>query len=189
MLARTVLALSLAGALAACANPAANLQPLPASAIPTASSYQLGAGDSVRVVVGGFTNISNDYNVSDVGTISLPMIGVMDVTGKSTGELETAIAEFLTANELAVNPSVSVQVEKYRPFYILGEVRRPGAYPYVPGMNVLTAVSIAGGHTFRAETDDYGINRPVNGQTIKARGTEDTVILPGDTVIVFESTF
>ena len=91
--------------------------------------------------------------------------------------------------ELAVNASVNVQIEEYRPFFIMGEVKRPGAYPYVPGMTVLTAITVAGGHTFRADTKAYGINRTENGAIIKGKGTDDTQILPGDTVIVHEAWF
>ncbi|WP_324827736.1 polysaccharide biosynthesis/export family protein [Qipengyuania zhejiangensis] len=172
----------------ACSNPTARLEPLPQVAM-DAAGYELGAGDKIRIVVGGFDALSNDYNVSDVGTVSLPMLGSIAADGKTTSQLETHIAGLLESREIAVSPVVSVQIEAYRPFYILGEVKVPGAYPYVPGMTVLTAISIAGGHTFRADTKTYGINRTIRGQQTKGRGDADTQVMPGDTVIVNETWF
>jgi polysaccharide export outer membrane protein len=95
----------------------------------------------------------------------------------------------LEGRELAVKPSVSAQVQKYRPFFILGEVQRPGQYPYVPGMSVLTAVSIAGGYTFRAETQYAAITRQNGEKIIKGRARQQTPVLPGDTIYVYEDWF
>ena len=162
---------------------------LPDDPMPGASGYQLGAGDRIRVVVGGFENMSDEYNVSDLGTISVPMIGVVEVAGKSTNALEQEIAAQLVERDLSVSPDVNVQVEQYRPFFVMGEVNRPGSYPFQPGMTVLNAISIAGGHPFRAETDSSGINRRSSGETITGKGTTETRILPGDTIIVYETWF
>lgn len=151
--------------------------------------YELGPGDEVRVTVLGFDALSNDYIVSDAGTISMPMLNVVDVRGKTTAQLETTVAKMLESRELAVKPSVSAQVQKYRPFFILGEVQRPGQYPYVPGMSVLTAVSIAGGYTFRAETQYAAITRQAGQKIIKGKANQQTPILPGDTIYVYEDWF
>lgn len=186
---RVFIASLLALALAACGSPTSKLASLPASTAASQTTYKLGAGDKIRIVVGGFTTMSNTYNIGDTGSISLPLLGAISVAGKSTGEVEQGIAQSLVKEQLAVNPTVSVQVEEYRPFFILGEVKKPGAFPYVPGMTVLTAISIAGGHTFRADTKNYGINRIENGVTVKGKGTQDTQIQPGDTIIVYESWF
>lgn len=189
MLLRSIFALLLSLALAACGSPTGKLESLPLTPPQLETGYQLGAGDKIRMVVGGFVNLSIEYRVSDAGTISLPMLGAMTVGGKTTGQVEQEVAALLTREELARNPSVNVQVEEYRHFFVTGEVRRPGSYPYVPGMNVLTAITIAGGHTFRANTKAYSINRTANGNTTKGKGTDDTKVLPGDTIVVHESWF
>ena len=132
---------------------------LPVATAGSTDRYTLGPGDSIKVAVYGFDAMAGSYVVSDAGTISLPMLSTIRVVGKSAPELETEIAGVLRARDLAPNANVSVQVEKYRPFFILGEVQRPGQYPYVPGMTVLTAVSIAGGYTFRANKDVAAVDR------------------------------
>lgn len=180
------LAVALIAITTSCASPLASLPPID-SAAPAA--YQLGAGDEVRVTVVGFDTLTNTYTVSDAGSLSIPMLSAVDVRGKTPSELETLLATELERRELAVNPSVSVQVQKYRPFFILGEVQQPGQYPYVPGMTVLTAVSIAGGYTFRAEEGGAAITRQRDGQVVRGRATQQTLVLPGDTVYVYEDWF
>ena len=189
MLLRSIFALLLSLALAACGSPTGKLESLPLSPPQLEAGYQLGSGDKLRMVVGGFTNLSIEYRVSDTGTISLPMLGAINVAGKTTTQVEQEVATILAREELARNPSVNVQVEEYRHFFITGEVKRPGSYPYVPGMNALTAITIAGGHTFRADTKAYSINRTENGNVIKGKGTDDTRVLPGDTIVIHESWF
>lgn len=189
MMLRSIFAILLTLTLAACASPTGKLTSLPPSPPQTQAGYLLGPGDRVRLVVGGFTNLSIDYRVSDVGTISLPMLGVMAVGGKTTAEVEKELAALMRREQLAIDASVNVQVEEYRPFFITGEVKRAGAYPYVPGMNVLNAITIAGGNTFRADTKSYEIQRVENGSVIRGKGTDLTQILPGDTIVVHETWF
>ena len=86
-----------------------------------------------------------------------------------------------------LNPSVSVQIAEFRPFFILGEVASPGKYPYVEGMTVLTAVAIAGGFTFRAEKDRVSVTRIIDGKTGEYKAGRETIILPGDVINVYES--
>lgn len=182
---RTIFAVFLLFLQAACSQ-AGSLAPIPNSQM---SAYQLGPGDEVRVVVNGFDTMNNDYLVSGEGMISLPLLGPVPLVSRSTSDAEQLIAKRLVDSQLAVNPAVSVQLLKHRPFFILGEVQKPGEYPYVPGMSVLTAVSIAGGHTFRANKRVYGISRNVAGRAIKGRANETTLVQPGDTVIVYEAWF
>ena len=170
----------------ACSAPATGLQPLPST---IHGGYQLGAGDELRISVQGFDTITNTYIVGDDGVISLPLVGPVQVGSLTTTTLEQRIGADLVAKELAVNPSVSVQLLKYRPFFILGEVQKPGQYPYVPGMSVLTAISIAGGHTFRADKNNYAITRTTNGVSIKGKAIESTPVQPGDTIVVYEAWF
>ena len=87
------------------------------------------------------------------------------------------------------SPDVTIQIEEYRPFFILGEVKNPGSYPYVPDMTVLTAVAIAGGFTFRASEDEVSVTRRRNGTASEARASRASRILPGDVVYVFERHF
>lgn len=169
-----------------CASPVARLEPL-GSAAP--GPYRLGAGDEVRVTVFGLDAVNNSYAVGDAGTISAPLLGAIPAAGRTVVELEADIAELLRARELVRAPSVSVQVQKYRPFFILGEVQRPGQYPYVPGMTMLTAVSIAGGFTFRAETKRASITRPGAGAAVKGAALPETLVLPGDTINIHEAWF
>ena len=171
---------------AACSN---SYSDLPIATAGSAERYTLGAGDSIKVAVYGFDAMAGSYTVSDAGTISLPMLSTIRVVGKSAPELETEIAGVLRTRDLAPNANVSVQVEKYRPFFILGQVQRPGQYPYVPGMTVLTAVAIAGGYTFRADKRAVVVNRSNGGAAAKARLNPDSVIMPGDTVEIPEAWF
>jgi polysaccharide export outer membrane protein len=162
---------------------------LPIATAGTGDRYTLGPGDSIKVAVYGFDAMAGNYVVSDAGTISIPMLSTMQVAGKSAPELETEIAAVLRTRDLAPNANVSVQVEKYRPFYILGEVQRPGQYPYVPGMTVLTAVSIAGGYTFRANKRVAAVDRMNGNARSKARLDADSQVLPGDTIVIPEAWF
>ncbi len=171
--------------LAGCSNGLAGLSSLPA---PSSTAYHLSAGDKVRVAVLGFDNITNQYAVDDMGKLSLPMISSLSVEGKSTAEVEALIASTLQERSLAKSANVSVQIVEYRPFYILGEVQKPGQYSYVPGMTVMNAVSIAGGFTFRAKRDIVAISRPDNGGLAKWRAAQGDRLLPGDIVEIVEGT-
>src|SRR3546814_1081796 len=112
-----------AAMLSACSSPEGSLPPIQNMA---QAAYQLGAGDEVRVAVFGLDALTNTYVVGDAGTISLPLINEIPVRGKSTHEIETAISKLLRERAVVRNPSVSVQMMKYPPFFILGEVQRPG---------------------------------------------------------------
>lgn len=182
---RLILAAALMS-LGGCASTVSQLPPVESVADQT---YRLGPGDELRVMVYGFDSMTNAYTVSDAGTISLPLISTLEVEGLSTAELETAISGQLRTRDLAPRASVSVQVQKFRPFYILGEVQRPGQYPYVPGMTVLTAVSIAGGYTFRANKQDTELVRTRKRVSYRARASADARVLPGDTLMVPEAWF
>ncbi len=170
----------------ACASSSATMAPLTAT---PQGAYRLGAGDEVRITVFGLDAASNTYVVGDAGTIAVPLLPTMTAAGQTADELQAALVEAIKTRELLRNPSVSVQVQKYRPFFILGEVQRPGQYPYVPGMSVLTAVSIAGGYTFRADTKKAAILRPSGGSVSKGGAKPDTLVQPGDTVNIPEAWF
>jgi protein involved in polysaccharide export with SLBB domain len=160
-----------------------NLPPLKTTA------YQLGTGDEVKIAVYGFDPLSGTYVINDQGAISLPLAGSIALANKTVAEAEAAVAAVLVERQVAVNPSVSIQVIKYRPFYVLGEVQKPGSYSYQPGLSVLQAISVAGGYTFRADRKAYGISRTVDGRVVKSKVDEATLVQPGDTVIVYEAWF
>ncbi|MGH8589219.1 MAG: polysaccharide biosynthesis/export family protein [Gammaproteobacteria bacterium] len=157
--------------------------------LPDAGPYRLDSGDRLRVVVFGQEDISGEYAVDGSGFISIPLINQVQARGRTVTDLEKEIAQRLQLGNLLVNASISVQVAQFRPFFILGEVRQPGQFPYVEGMTVLTAVAIAGGFTYRAETDYYTITRTVEGKVVEARGEKTTVVQPGDVILVSERYF
>ncbi len=150
--------------------------------------YVLDSGDRLRVVVFGQDGLSNSYAVNDSGRISMPLIGVVDARGKTTRELEQSIATRLRAGYVR-EPHVAVEVEAYRPFFILGEVTAAGQYPYVNGMTVETAVAIAGGFTPRAHKTQATVGRLVDGKIVHATVPISYPLRPGDTVTIEERWF
>jgi len=167
--------------LAACASPAGSL-PETSTEL---SEYRLDSGDQVRVIVFGQEELSDLYTVNDSGSISVPLLGAVDARGRTTEELESEITSLLREGLLR-NPSVSVEVQTYRPFYILGEVENPGQYEYANDMTVLTAVAIAGGFTFRANEQRFSITRSVEGDAVEGTAGRNTIVRPGDVIFIFE---
>ncbi len=155
---------------------------------PPEQAYTLGAGDRVRVIVFGQDALSNSYAVDGSGRISMPLIGPVVVYGRSTVAVEREIAERLRAGYVR-DPRVSVEVEAYRPFFVLGEVTSAGQFPYVEGMTARTAVAIAGGFTPRGYQGGVDLTRVINGQVVTGRVPLDTVVRPGDTIMVRERIF
>ncbi len=149
--------------------------------------YRLGTGDKIRVIVYGEDDLSGEFQVDGSGTVRLPLIGQVTAAGRSVRDFEGDVTAKLADGYLR-SPRVSVEVTNYRPFFILGEVNKPGEYPYVNGMNVVTAVALAGGYTYRADESDVYVRR--NGQPEKeVSADERTQILPGDIVRVAERFF
>jgi polysaccharide export outer membrane protein len=149
--------------------------------------YTLGSGDKIRVKVFKHRDLSGVFQVDDTGAISMSLIGTVKASGLTLREFEKRITIMLKDGYL-INPSVTVEVVKFRPFYILGEVSRPGSYPYVSGMTVLNAVALAGGFTSRAKKKRIFITR---GDSVKTElfATIESVILPGDIIEVPERFF
>jgi len=149
--------------------------------------YHLGSGDRVRVTVLDQPNLTGEYRVDGAGRLAFPLIGSIEARGLSPTELEQKITSKLKPEYLA-NPSVSVEVVNARPFYVLGEVKNPGSYPYVEGMTVLNAVAIAGGFTYRAREEDFYITRASN-PAQKTGASPATRVTPGDVITVRERYF
>lgn len=150
--------------------------------------YTLGAGDQLRVTVFGHDDLSGEFQVDGSGMIALPLIGNVSAGGLSVREAEQVIVEALRPDYLR-NPRVNVEVLNYRPFYIIGEVRKPGSYPYVNGMTVLNAVALGGGYTHRAREGNVFITRANDPERAKRPVQHDTPVLPGDVIEVPERFF
>lgn len=185
---RLLLIIVAAGLLTGCVGGSSGAE-MPAPPAQSATLYRLDAGDEVRITAYGLDALTNTYLVSDTGEISLPLIDNVTARGKTVGELQSDIAKVLYDRQILRSPSVNVQVTKYRPFYILGEVKSPGEYPYRPGMSVVTAVSMAGGYTFRADQKNMTITRNIEGRPVTGRAGETTQVQPGDTIRIKESWF
>lgn len=152
-------------------------------------AYKLDAGDRVAINVFGEENLSGEYEVDQSGIVSLPLAGRVTVANLTTQDAERTIAKRLSEGFVS-NPNVTVSVVRYRPFYVLGEVARPGGYPFYSGASVLSAVAVAGGYTYRAEK--FGIRLLRQGGDGKAQPqkiTPGTYIEPGDIIIVPERWF
>jgi len=151
-------------------------------------AYKLGVGDKVRVTVYGEKDLSGDFDVNDQGEVTLPLIGAVRIAGRSVGDAETLITSAYGKNYL-VNPHVNLQVMNYRPFFILGEVKNPGSYPYVNGMTVVNAVALAGGYTPRANPKNIEVKRGAGKGGGDTQVSEDAGVLPGDIIRVPERFF
>ena len=150
--------------------------------------YNLDTGDRLRISVFGQEGVSNSYLVDAAGYVNIALIGPVPARGLTAASLAQAVTARLQDGYVR-EPHVSVEVEAYRPFYILGEVNAPGQYPYQPGMSVETAIAIAGGYSPRADKRNASLTRAVNGAPIKNKVPLQTPLRPGDTVNVTERWF
>lgn len=148
-------------------------------------AYQLGSGDMVRVEVFGDETLSSEQRIDGQGNLSLPLVGKVQAAGMSREELQTSIEGQMA--EYRREAEVTVNVLEHRPFYIVGEVRQPGGYPYVEGMTVINAIAMAGGYTYRARQDEYVVERESDQQAMRAG--DRTRVLPGDIITVRERYF
>ena len=171
--------------IASCSQPGSKL---PRFEPQVASEYRLDTDDQLRIIVFGQEELSDVFRVNDAGNISLPLVGSIRARGYTTEQLKQALTELLS-RDILKDPSVSVEISDYRPFFILGEVKQPGKYEFIPGMHVLTAVAIGGGFTTRAQTDYVSISRQHEGRAIEFRGRRDSLVQPGDVIFVFEKLF
>jgi polysaccharide export outer membrane protein len=152
------------------------------------SAYRLDAGDKLRVVVYGQEGLTNTYAIDAGGSITMPLIGSVAARGRTPAGLAAEISAKLR-NGYIREPSVAVEIESYRPFFILGEVQAPGQYPYVPNMSVESAVAIAGGFSPRARRDSVTLTHTDASGPMRAVVPLGTPLSPGDTVQVGERWF
>jgi polysaccharide biosynthesis/export protein len=167
------------------AAPVAYVEPMP---VRYDAAYHLDAGDRLRVVVYGQEGLTNTYAIDAGGSITMPLIGAVPARGRTTAGLAAAISAKLRAGFIR-DPSVAVEIEAYRPFFILGEVAAPGQYPYVPNMTVESAVAIAGGFSPRARRDSVTVTHTDASGTARFVVPPGSPISPGDTVLVSERWF
>ena len=150
--------------------------------------YTLGSGDRVRVTVYGENDLSGTFDISGTGALAYPLIGEVEAGGKTVRELEKVVAMKLRDGYLK-KPRVSIEVVNYRPFYILGEVKRPGSYAYVEGMKVVNAVAMSGGFTYRAKKQRFFVRRAGAPKDSEVEANPDDLIYPGDVIRVPERFF
>lgn len=155
---------------------------------PANEPYTLDAGDRLRVVVFGQDGITGSYMVDAGGHVNLPLIGAVPARGFTTQQLTSMIAERLKQGYVR-EPHVTVEIEAYRPFFILGEVTNPGQYPYVANMTAEKAIAIAGGFAPRAAKKTVELTRNGGGQRFKGEVPLNYPLRPGDTIQVKERWF
>jgi polysaccharide biosynthesis/export protein len=180
----------MAFALAACTGPAVVEPGSPAAvqAERAVEEYTLGTGDKVRILVYNEPTLSGEFTVNSGGALSLPLIGDVAAVGKTIGALKTQIETGL-GNGYLREPKVSIDVLSFRPFYILGEVSKPGEYPFSSGLTVLNAVATAEGFSYRADKRVVHIRRAGTVQEQTFRLTPDLLVQPGDTLRIGERYF
>jgi polysaccharide export outer membrane protein len=160
----------------------------PASdAVPETTEYRLGAGDQIRITVFNEPDLTGPFTVGSQGAIAYPLVGSIRAGGLTVPEFTTALEQALGTYIRA--PRVAVEVTNYRPFFILGEVQRPGTYPYSASLTVPNAVATAGGFTYRANRSRVFIRHANENVERSFPLTVATPVLPGDTVRIGERIF
>lgn len=154
----------------------------------TIQPYRLDSGDRLRISVFEQAGLTGTYTVDQAGYISFPLIGTVPSRGRTLQDMETVIAQKLQQGYLR-DPDVTIEVDRYRSIYIMGEVGQPGQYSYVAGMTVQNAVAVAGGYTPRANQRTIDITRRVNGNIVTGRVPITDPVLAGDTLYVRERLF
>jgi protein involved in polysaccharide export with SLBB domain len=160
----------------------------PAVSTPPSYTYALAGGDKLRVVVFGNPNLGGEFTIGGSGFISLPLIGEIDVRGLTSTQLQARIAAQL-ANGYLKDPRVAVEVLSTRPFYILGEVNRPGEYQFADGLTVRAAIAQAGGYTYRAKTRVVLLKHAGDPIERALPVTSATLVAPGDVIRIKERWF
>ena len=184
------LAMLLSGCGATAQGPGAHLSPASTAAMAAATSpsdLRFGPGDQIKVVVFGEDTLTGDYTVDDNGNVTLPLAGSVHAAGLTQASLQSSIASHL--RPYLRNPRVTVEGTTYRPFYVLGEVQKPGQYTYQSGLNVLSAIAIAGGATYRASTSKVYIQRTGSTSLTTYPMSPSVPVMPGDVIKVPERYF
>jgi len=169
---------------AGCGAPVGTRVPIGANrAAEAPHEYRLGPGDRVALTVFGQADLSTAATVGPTGKLAFPLIGDIPATGRTLEQIQEAARELL-AGGLLVNPRLSMEIVTYRPFYITGEVQRPGSYPFVPGLDVRQAIAIAGGTTRRANNASFETTRGIGADRVEEVLDLDSMVEPDDTINV-----
>jgi len=152
-------------------------------------ALKLQAGDKVKITVFGEDKLSGDYEIDPTGSVSLPLAGTVQAAGLTKPELERALMARFSKGNYIKDPMVTVEIAAYRPFYVLGEVERPGEYAFRSGLNVMSAIAIAGGSTYRATRSRIEIQRAGEIAFTEYPLSPDVFVYPGDLVRVPERYF
>lgn len=154
----------------------------------TIQPYTLDSGDRLRVSVFEQEGLTNTYTVDQAGYIAFPLIGQVPARGSSLPKLEKLIAQKLQQGYLR-DPDVSIEIDRYRSIFVMGEVGQSGQYSYVPGMTIQNAIAVAGGYSPRAALRDVDVTRKINGQILTGRVPITDPVMAGDTIYVRERLF
>lgn len=173
----TPLLLVIAAALGACSD----REPPPPEPAPSLSAYRIGAGDRVKIAILEHEELGVEADVVDDGTMEVPLIGSIRAAGRTSPELRALLTERF-ARDYIKDPKVNVEVTEFRPFYVLGQVNKPGSYDFVPDIDIRRAVAIAGGFTRRADTDGAILVRETTDDRSRTRVGLGTPVFPGDVI-------
>jgi len=189
VISRRSLPIAFVVALSAIASSCTSYRPAPkAFNEATIQPYRVDSGDRLRVTVFDQKDLSNTYSVDQAGYISFPLVGAVAARGRTLQELEGQLATKLRQGFLR-NPDVSIEVDRYRSIFVMGEVGQPGQFTYVPGMTVQNAIAVAGGYSPRASQANADITRKINGDVMTGRVSISDPVLAGDTIYVRERLF
>ncbi len=181
----TAIALFVAG----CAGGSMPSEPAPTRLTTSLDGYLLEPSNRIRVIVFNEQTLSGDFTLDPSGNIAFPLIGSVRAGGVTAKIVAERIEEALARGGYLRSPQVSVEVQTFRPFYVLGEVRQPGEFPYTVGLTVLGAIARAGGFDYRARRDGLVLVREVDGEQREYAANERTPLQPGDVVKVLERRF
>jgi polysaccharide export outer membrane protein len=160
---------------------------------------QLGPGDKIKIKVFEEEDLSGSFTISEEGEINYPYAGRIDIGGMTCAQVERALTSKLQEGYLR-EPNISCAIDEYnsKRIYVLGEVKKPGSYPYKSNLTIIEAFAIAGGSTDRADTSATKLTRLVDGKEVQVRVPMQSIVegrkrniqlLPGDVVYVPESAF
>ena len=188
-----VLVLQLSLGLAGCDTPAIfarwDQNETPAANPARVRAMRLQPGEKIRVVVYGEDKLTGEYEIDPAGSITIPLAGPVQAASLTLKELAQAITRKLESGQILRNPVVTVNVASFRPFYVLGEVEKPGQYPFSNGLNVMSAAAVAGGYTYRASKSVVMIQRAGEKTFTEFPLSPNVPVFPGDLIRVPERYF
>jgi polysaccharide export outer membrane protein len=152
-------------------------------------AIRLQAGDKIKVTVYGEDKLTGEYEIDPGGSVSLPLAGTVQAAGLTKSELEQLLSKKFSSANYLKNPKVTVDIATFRPFYVLGEVEKPGEYPYKGGLNVVSAIAVAGGNTYRASRSNVLIQRVGEAGFHEYPMSSTVPVYPGDLIRVPERYF